>query len=276
VSPMTKAALGRWVATAVVGAVALVFVFPFAWMFFASFKSNPEIFRPFPLLPAAFPLAYYRALLDGSLLPFPRQFANSLVVASVQTTLALALAIPAGYAFAQHRFSGRRALFGLALCTVVLPAQALALPLFAWMHGLGLYDTLAAAILPGIASGLGVLFFTMVFRRVPRELIDTARGEGASEGRVLRTLLPLVSPAVLTFGLIHFVLAWQEQLVPLVMLGSPNNKTVPVALASLYGSTIRYPYAALMAACFLTTVPTAVAYVLLRRQFRSALGDLVR
>ncbi|HEY6553578.1 MAG TPA: carbohydrate ABC transporter permease [Vicinamibacteria bacterium] len=274
--PPTTTVLVRGAASVLVGAVALVFVFPFAWMLLASFKSNPEIFRPFPLIPGAFPLDHYRALFDGSLLPFPRQFANSLIVASVQTALMLALAVPAGYAFAQHRFAGRRALLGLALGTVVLPAPALALPLFAWMHRLGLYDTLPAAILPGIASGLAVIFFTMVFRRVPRELVDLARGEGASEGRVLRTLLPLVSPAVLTFGLIHFVLAWQEHLIPLVMLGSAANKTLPVALASLYGSTLRYPYAALMAACFLTTLPTAAAYVLLRRQFRSALRELVR
>jgi ABC-type glycerol-3-phosphate transport system permease component len=254
----------------------LVFVFPFAWMFFATFKPNPEIFRPLPLLPGRLHLDYYRALFDGSLLPFPRQLANSLLVASVQTALVLALTVPAGYAFAQHRFPGRRALYAFALATVVLPQQALALPLFAWIHRLGLYDTLAAAILPGIASGLGVVFFTMVFRRMPRELIDLCRGEGATEGRVLLTLLPLVSPAVLSFGLIHFVLTWQEQLIPLLMLGATSNKTVPVALASLYGSSVRYPYAVLMAGCLVTTLPTAVAYLLLRRQFRSALGELVR
>jgi sn-glycerol 3-phosphate transport system permease protein len=271
-----KAALGRWAATALVGALAVIFVFPFAWMFFASFKPNPEIFRPWPLLPASFPLDYYRALLDGSLLPFPRQLANSLLVASVQTALVLALTVPAGYAFALHRFRGRGVLYALALATIVLPAQALALPLFAWFHRLGLYDTLAAAILPGIASGLGVVFFTLVFRRVPRELVDLARGEGATEGRVLLTLLPLVSPAVLAFGLIQFVLTWQEQLIPLVMLGSDPHKTVPLALASLYGSNVRYPYAVLMAGSLLTTLPAAAAYVLLRRQFRSALGELVR
>jgi multiple sugar transport system permease protein len=258
------------------GAVAVAFVFPFAWMLFATFKSNAEVFRPFPLLPSRFELDYYRALLDGSLLPFPRQLVNSLIVASVQTVLVLGLTVPAGYAFAQHRFRGRGALYAFAMATVVLPQQALALPLFVWFHRLGLYDTLLAAILPGIASGLGVVFFTMVFRRVPRELIDLCRGEGASEGRTLLTLLPLVRPAVLSFGLIHFVLAWQEQLIPLVMLGAASNKTVPVALASLYGSSIRYPYAVLMAGCLLTTLPTAVAYGLLRRQFRSALGELVR
>jgi multiple sugar transport system permease protein len=266
----------RWIATILVGASALVFTFPFAWMFFATFKPNPEIFRPWPLLPRSFHLDYYRALLDGSLIPFPRQFANSLIVASVQTALVLVLVVPVGYAFAQHRFRGKGALYALVLASVVLPQQALALPLFAWIFRLGLYDTLAATILPGAVSGLGVIFFTLVFRRVPQELVDLSRGEGASESRVLLTLLPLVAPAVLTFGLIHFVLAWQEQLIPLVMLGTTSNKTVPVGLASLYGSNIRYPYGVLMAGCLLTTLPTAAAYGLLRRQFRSALGDLVR
>ena len=271
-----KAALGRWAATAVVVVVAVIFVFPFAWMLFASFKPNSEIFRPWPLLPSSFPLDSYRALFDGSLLPFPRQLANSLIVASVQTALVLALTIPAGYAFALHGFRGKAVLYALVLATVVLPAQALALPLFTRFHGLGLYDTLAAATLPGIASGLGALFFTMVFRRVPRELVDLARGEGASEGRVLLTLLPLVSPALLAFGLIQFVLTWQEQLIPLVMLGSDSHKTGPLALASLYGSNVHYPYAVLMAGSLLATLPTVAAYVLLRRQFRSALGELVR
>ncbi len=266
----------RGLATGVLGAISLVFVFPFAWMFFATFKPNPEIFRSLPLLPHSFPLDAYRVLLDGSLLPFPRQFLNSLIVASVQTALVLSLTVPAGYAFAQHRFAGQRALYSLALATVILPSQALALPLFAWMHRLGLYDTLLAAILPGIASGLGVVFFTMVFRRVPHTLIDLARGEGASEGRVLLTLLPLVAPAILAFGLIHFVLAWQEQLISLVMLGDASRKTVPLALASLYGSNVRYPYAVLMAGSLLTMIPTVVAYVLLRRQFRSALREMVR
>ena len=268
-------AVGRGATTIVLAFIMLVFVFPFAWMFLATFKSNPEIFRPFPLLPDRFHLDYYRALLDGSVLPFTHHLLNSLAVASVQTALVLALAVPAGYVFAQHPVRGRRALYGLALCTVVLPQQALALPLFAWMHRLGLYDTLLAVILPGVASGLGLVFFTLVFRRLPLELVALARCEGASEARVLWTVLPLVRPAVLTFGLIHFVLAWHEHLIPLVMTGSADHKTLPVAMASLYASSVRFPYALLMAGSFFATVPAAVAYVLLRRHFHSALSDLV-
>jgi multiple sugar transport system permease protein len=266
--------VGRWAATVALASVALVFVFPFAWMFLATFKANPEIFRPFPLLPGRFHLDHYRALLDGSVLPFARHLANSLVVASAQTVLVLALTVPAGYVFALHPFRGRRALYGLALGTVVVSPQALALPLFAWMHWLGLYDTLWAVILPGVASGLGFVFFTLVFRRLPPELFALARGEGASEARVLWTVLPLVRPALLTYAFIHFVLAWHEHLVPLVMTGSADHKTVPLALASLYASSGRFPYALLMAGSLIATFPGAAAYVLLRRHFHSALGEL--
>lgn len=270
-----RARLGSAAATLLLALVALVFAFPFVWMFLATFKTNPEVFRPFPLLPARFSFDHYLALLDGSFIPFPRQFANSLVIALGQTSLVLLVTVPAGYAFAQLRVRGGRGLFGLALATIVLPQQVLVLPLFVWLNALGLYDSLLGVMLPGIVSGLGVVFFTLVFRGVPRELAEVARSEGASEGRVVLTLLPLVSPALFAFGLIHFVLAWQEHLIPLVMIGSEANKTVPVALASLYGSNVRIPYALLMVGCLLTTLPTAALYVLLRRHFRSALADLV-
>jgi ABC-type glycerol-3-phosphate transport system permease component len=270
-----RARLGAGAATLALTLVAVVFAFPFVWMLLATFKTNPEVFRPFPLLPAHFYLDHYRALLNGTFIPFPRQFANSLLVAFGQTLLVLLLTVPAGYAFAQLRVRGARGLFGLALATIVLPQQVLVLPLFAWLNALGLYDSLLGVVLPGVVSGLGVVFFTLVFRGVPRELAEVARSEGASEGRVLLTLLPLVSPALFAFGLIHFVLAWQEHLIPLVMIGSEADKTVPVALASLYGSNVRIPYALLMVGCLLTTLPTATLYILLRRHFRSALADLV-
>jgi ABC-type glycerol-3-phosphate transport system permease component len=259
-------------ATLAVGCAGLVCAFPFVWMLLASFKSDPEIFRTFPLLPQAFPVDHYRALFAGGF-AFARHLANSVAVAGLQTLLVLALTVPAGFAFAQYRFPGRRLLYGAALVTVALPPAALALPLFSWMNRLGLYDTLAALVLPGLPSGLGLVFFTLVFRRLPGELLAVARSEGASESRVLLTLLPLVGPAVATFGLVHFVLAWHEHLVPLVLTGSTARKTLPLALAGVQTGAARVPYGVLMAASVLATVPTAAAYLVVRRHFRSALAE---
>ena len=255
--------------------VASFFAFPFLWLLLAPFKSDPELFRALPLLPERYTLDPFGALLDGRHIPFPRQLANSLAVASVQTALALALCAPAGYVFGQHRFRGKRALFALGVLGVVLPQQVLVLPLLSWFHELGLYDTLAAITLPGIASGLGLVFFTLVFARLPRELPDLARAEGASEGRVFLTLLGVVRPAVVSFAFVHFVLSWHEHLVPLVMAGSPATKTAPVALASLYGSTLRFPFGLLMAGSVLACIPPVALFWLVRRRFRSALAELV-
>jgi ABC-type glycerol-3-phosphate transport system permease component len=256
-------------------ALGLVFAYPFVWMYLSSFKSNREIFRPLQLLPSEFDLQYIEQLLNGQWFPFWRVLGNSLVIASLQALGAVTLASLAGYVFARHEFPARRPLFVLAVVVIVIPQQLLAIPLFTWVNTLGLADRLAGVILPGVVSGLGVIYFTQVFRHIPRELVEAARLAGASEFRVYLTLLPLASSAFISFGLIHFILAWHEHLVPLLILSSPERQTLPVALAGLYGSSLRFPFAVLMAGSTLAVLPTAALFFLLQRRFRSALSELL-
>ncbi len=146
--------------------------------------------------------------------------------------------------FAKFRFRGKRFLFVLAVLAVLIPRQVLILPLFMWMNKLSLLDTPWAVILPGAASGIGILYFTAIFRRLPDALLDMARCEGAGEYRVFFSALPLVKPAVIAFALIQFVLCWQEHLVPLVMLSTQTHLTVTVGLASLgRGAACAFPTA---------------------------------
>lgn len=262
-------------ATLLLAAVGLVFCYPFAWMLCSAFKDNREIFRPLQLLPAAFDPQYFAQLTSGQWIPFGRVFANSIVVAGAQALGAVALSSLAGYVFARHKFRGRRGLFLLALLVIVVPQNALAVPLFTWLHTLGLSDQLLGVIVPGAVSGLGLLYFTQVFKQVPGELVDAARLAGASEFRVYLTLLPLVRSALLSFGLIHFILAWHEHLVPLLVLNSAQNQTLPIALAGLYGSSLRFPFAVLMAAGTLAVLPTAILFALLHRRLRTALAEML-
>jgi ABC-type glycerol-3-phosphate transport system permease component len=256
-------------------AAAVVCGLPFVWMVLATFKDNPEVFRPLPLMPERFSFGHYRALLDGTWIPFPRQLLNSLLASSLQAVGALLLSVPAGFVLARYRFRGARALLTMGLLGVLVPPPVMALPLFAWLHRLGLVDTLAAIVLPGLASGLGLVYFTLVFRHVPEELCDLARSEGASEPRVFLTLLPMVRSQVAAFGLVLFVLAWHEHLLPLMVLGAPEARTVPVGLASLYGSATRLPYALLMVGGLLGVIPVALLFLALRRHLASALSELV-
>ncbi|HKP98581.1 MAG TPA: carbohydrate ABC transporter permease [Fibrobacteria bacterium] len=251
-----------------------LFAFPFLWMILATFKANPQIFSPFPLLPEEFHFRHYRSLLSGEWIPYPRQFLNSLFIAAVQTLLAVSLSAAAGFTFAKHAFRGKRILFALAVLVVLIPRQVMVLPLFTWMNDLKLLDGPWSVIWPGAVSGIGVIYFTQVCKRLPDELLDMARSEGASEYRVFFAVLPLLKPALIAYGLIHFILAWHEHLIPLVMLSTPEHMTSGVALSSLYGSSLHIPYGLLMAGSALTVIPTALLYLLAQKHFKSSLAEL--
>ncbi len=266
-------------ATLALLAVAGLFAYPFLWMALSSLKSNLEVFTPGQLFPQNFGLEawsiYADLWQDKWDLPFGRVFLNSLLVALVQACGAVAVTAAAGFAFACYQFPGKPFWFAVALLSILVPRQVLALPLFGWLATLGLNDHLLGVILPGIASGIGLVFFTLVFREVPREYLDLARLEGASEFRTFLTVLPLVSSFLLTYGMIHFILAWHEHLLPLLVLSSPNNLTLPIALAKFNDSSYHVPKALLMAASTLTALPTFVLFALLYRRFKSSLSELL-
>lgn len=248
-------------------------IYPFAWMFFSSFKTNREIYRPAQLLPEDYEWDSYSALWSGEYLPFLDYFMHSILVSGGQAILATLVTAAAGFAFAKFGFRGSGWLFGVAVLVILVPKQALAVPLFEWMAWLGWQGDLWSLALPGVASGLGVIFFTQVFRKVPGELVDLARVEGLSPVRIFALLLPLVAPALVTYCFLHFILSWQEHLLPLLMLDD-ENLTLPIALAKLKDSSHRIPEAVGMAAATLSLIPVVVLFGLCFRKMKTALVEL--
>ncbi len=240
--PRFRKHLPSFSATLILVLLCWIFAFPFLWMFFASFKPDAAILIPFPMFPEHFDFSYYRDLLTGKWIPYPRQFLNSLFISAMETALATTFACSAGYVFAKFSFRFKKILFALAILVVLIPRQVLVLPLFIWMNKLSLLDTPWSVILPGAASGIGILYFTAIFRRMPDALLDMARCEGANEYRVFFSALPLVKPAIIAFALIQFVLCWQDHLIPLVMLSTTNRLTVSIGLSSLNAGNTRVPY----------------------------------
>ena len=242
----------------------LAVLVPFLWMVLGIFKTNNEFFQP--LGKAFFPVNYewqnVNELLDGKWVPFWDVFGNSLVVSFGQALGAVTLSAMAGYAFARFTFSGKRLLFVLAVALILVPRQLFAVPLFSWVNEIGLSDSLFGVMLPGVVTGLGVIYFTQVFRQVPEEYLQAARICGATELRVFLTVLPLVWPALLSYGMIHFILTWHEQLVPMLVLTTETKQTLPLALAKLYDVSQRTPQGVQMAASTFAVIPTAVLFAL--------------
>lgn len=269
----------RTTAAMVLPTASVLLTFPVLWMFLASFKDNRQILEPLQLLPNSWSPQYYQQLLSGQYLPFWPYFTNSLLVAFGQAVLATLAAAAAGFALARYRGRGnwwwRGPVFVFGLLTVMVPRQTIAFPLLEWMQEIHLRDSLFGLVLVGGASGIGMLYFTQVFRRIPESLLETARLEGASELRVFRETLPLVRSALLAYGLIHFVLAWHEHLIPLLLIDTDLKRTLPIALSALFNSSLSFPKAVIMAACSIIVLPAAVLFALCYRALRDAMSELV-
>ena len=271
----------------------LAVLYPFLWMVFGIFKTNREFFEPLRLwpmnllddefwsgladtfFPNEFGLQNVSDLLGGKWVSFWDVFGNSLLVSLGQALGAVALSAMAGYAFARFSFRGKRALFVMAIALILIPRQLFAVPIFSWVNALGLSDSLFGVMLPGVVTGLGVIYFSQVFRQIPEEYLQAARICGAPEFRVFLTLLPLVWPALLSYGMIHFILAWHEHLVPMLVLTSETQQTLPLALAKLYDVSQRTPQGVQMAASTFALIPTAVLFAICYRKFKSSLAEML-
>ena len=162
-------------------------------------------------------------------------------------------------------------MFGVAILVILVPKQALAVPLFEWMAWLGWQGELWSLALPGVASGLGVI--SLQVSQSADELIDLAKVEGLNPVRTFATLLPLIAPALVTFCFLHFILSWQEHLLPLLMLDD-ENLTLPIALAKLRDSSHRIPESVGMAAATISLIPVVALFGLFFRKMKTALVGL--
>ena len=272
---MTSSRWQRMFVNAALGAMALVFLYPIFWMGLAGFRSNREIFSTHSLWPEHWNGAYYRALFANEYFDYGRGLGNSLLIASAQSVGATLLAALAGYAVAWFRLWQRQVAVAWAFGTVMISPQLISLPLLTWINQIGLFDQALGVILPGLANGLGLLYFIRVWTKVPRELSEAARAEGASEWRILCTLIPLVRSHLLVLGLLLFVLAWHAHLIPLLILQSEERRTLPLQLAALHGGSFHPPQAILMASATISLLPLLVLFAWGGRLFRTTAKDFV-
>lgn len=240
---------------------------PFVYMITGSFRFNAEIFSyPLTFLPKSPTLENYQRLLDGSEIPYVRQFANSLFVAVSQTLLTLLVASMVGWGFAKYEFKGKRVLMLLLLATLTFPFQVTLVPLFLIMLRIGWLDNYLAIIIPGAISAFGAFFMRQTMLAVPNELLDAARIDGASDwGIFWRIGLPLVRGALSVLAVLVFLGSWNDYLWPLIVLRSNDMFTYPVGLATLVG-LYKVEYGMILAGSFLATIPIILIFIAGRNQ----------
>lgn len=258
----------------IIGAV--IFIFPFLFMLLGSFKTNGEIFsmRILALPQAGFKLTYYVGLFGMS--HFGASLLNSAIVSTCFIGLALFFSSLAGFAFAKHNFPGRNWLFVVLLASIMLPAQVTYVPLFILMAKLKWVSTYQALILPRLLQGFGLAFSIFLMRQymsyVPDEILASARVDGCRDFRLYRSiLLPMVKSGMLVVGMIVFMDIWNDFMWPLIAVSKLEMYTVSLNISRLFGTQREVEWGQIMAACFMSSLPLIVIFLVFRKNFISGI-----
>ena len=250
----------------------LIVIVPIYWIVITSFKTQSNYFQTNPFAPPTEPtLDNYRFVLEAD---FARYFINSVIVALGAIVPAVLVSFMAAYAIVRAGDQWLlRSVNSLFLMGLAIPLQAAIIPVYLIIIRLHLYDTLLAIILPSIAFAipLSVLVLSNFIRDVPKELFDSMRVDGASEWATLWHLaFPLTRPALVTVSIYNGLAIWNGFLLPLILIQSPNQRTLPLALWNFQGEfSVNVP--AVLASVVLTTLPILILYVVGRRQLLSGL-----
>jgi multiple sugar transport system permease protein len=245
---------------------------PFLWALSTSFKLPGDVFAyPPRLLPDPFSLNSYRNV--TTLIPFPRYLLNSVIVATFIVVLNVTFGTAAAYAFAKLRFPGRDKIFFLLLLTLMVPFQTNLIPLFKMMvelhkivPALGA-DTYFGLIAPSAISVFGIFLMRGYLRSIPDEILESARMDGASEWRILRSIVfPLAVPGMATLAIFAFLGAWNDFLWPLIVTSSDEMRTLPVGLALLARRNAS-DWGTTMAGTIIAAAPLILVFLVLQRRF---------
>jgi multiple sugar transport system permease protein/putative chitobiose transport system permease protein len=258
--------------TLIILVIMACFLAPYAWIVSSSFKNQFTVFGDVtPLswrafLPVGATLENYVSLFERT--NILRALLNTAIVAGGQVALTLLLCSMAAYALTRIKFPGANIVFILILLTFLLPIEAMMVPLYEVVSGLGLSNTLLGIMIPWIASPFGLFLLRQAFEELPVELEDAARIDGAGHVRIFFSIvLPNVKVPLLTLGLVTFLFSWNSFLWPLVIVQSPSQQIIQVAIAQ-QGSPTQLPnWGETFAGATVATLPLIVLFLLLQRYF---------
>jgi ABC-type glycerol-3-phosphate transport system permease component len=241
--------------------MALVVLVPLYFLVVSSFKTSAD-FAASPLgLPRHPTLEAYHKALAGHRIGL--LFLNSLVISVSSVAVATAFGALAAFALAKMRFRGREPLFRLMLPLMVVPPIALLVPQFKLMSALGLVGNRLSVIVlyVGIMLPFTIYLLRNFFAGVPDELLEAARLDGCGTlATLVRVILPLSGPALMTASVVNFVFAWNELLISLVFLQSESQRTLVVGL-TLFRSRFSLDVPVLMAGLAIATIPVFLVYL---------------
>jgi ABC-type glycerol-3-phosphate transport system permease component len=247
--------------------ISIFMLLPFVWMVSTSFKLPQDVFGFPPILwsERSTAINYIYLITEKNLL---RITWNTFFISFAGTLLSLFFCSLGGYGFSKYKFPGQTWLFSLLLASMVIPGAVMMVPSFVLMRQFGWVNTFLPLIVPGAANAFGIFFMRQYISSINDELMDAARIDGTSEfGIYWRIIVPIISPGLVSLGLIFFMGSWNNYLGPLIYLKSPELFTIPLAIASFGGAVGLTNYNAQMAMSVISIIPLLFIFLIFQRRF---------
>jgi ABC-type glycerol-3-phosphate transport system permease component len=255
--------------------IAAVFLFPYAWMLSGAFRRTRDVLSdPLRLWPEQFNFDVLADIARIGGAPLGGFIVNSLLYTALATFIGTLAAALGAYAITRKpHLPGFRWLRAGFLLTVMYPYMLLVIPVYIVMHQLGLLGSALGIVLFLSLGPIQFFLFEQFFRAIPKEVIEAATIDGASEWQVLvRIVLPMAMPVTVTVALIGFLLTWAQWFPVLVISRGPETYTLPVALLSL-NTELGASFQGIMALAVLTTLPPAILFLLAQRRVMQGMAQ---
>ncbi len=258
--------LGRSGAYAVLILGLVATLLPFFYILVSSLKTEAELRKTPPdFFPATPTLRYYETILNDDRIPLEQNLMNSVFVSLSRVAITLFTSSFAGYIFAKYHFRGKNLAFGVILIQIMIPFQVVMIPNYLLTVRLGLIDSLWALIIPFMVDAYGIFMMKQFIEALPAELLDAARIDGASEfGIYWRIVLPQMGPPLASLGIFTFMGTWNDYLWPLIVLTSPEKRTIPLLLV-WFQTQHAANQGLVLAASIMTLLPIFLVYIFLQR-----------
>jgi len=260
--------VAKWLGVAI---IILVFTTPYVWMISSAFKPREEIFRYIsPISWRTFvPLEPTFENIQRLFVEFEfwRPILNSLGIAIATVTISLFINSMIAFALSRLKFPGREFLFILVLSTLLIPFEAIMVPMFLVVQNIGLDDTYFGIFMPWVADAFIIFLLRQHFMEIPNELQDAAIIDGCNPFQVYwKVFLPNIRPALVSAGFIKFIYSWDAYIWPLIVTRDPDKSVVAIAIARLFTDQ-DILWELVFAGSFLATIPVVLLFVFLQRYY---------
>ncbi|MFG6331020.1 MAG: carbohydrate ABC transporter permease [Lachnospiraceae bacterium] len=249
--------------------IGIIFVSPLIWMISASLKPEAQIFANMNSISTFIPV---QASLDNfkevfSRLDMLQVFKNTFVYIALILVLDLLLNSICGYALAKFEFKGKGMMLNFIVALMVMPMEAIMLPLYIEISQLGWVNTLAALVIPFVAKCFSIYMFRQFFCDIPDELLEAAALDGASPVRTFFTVvMPISKTVYATVFILDFVAHWNDFMWPFLVMTGENKRTIQLAIQVFFG-TQPIHYSAIMAALVVSAVPMLVMFIFMQKYY---------